>query len=460
MKLNKLMLGAAAMALGSGVFAQNVTFHSGIDYTVWGLRRAFYNDDGEKDNTSSSAGYDPDGNMTVDVSVKAASFEFNLGLYFNADGGDEEYIDYSDGGKGTPFYQGNMKVGFFNDQVNLYTGKFEGFNGGFIAEGSVLGDQYITNLADQDYGPYLTGLEYTPQFLSGLRLFAGFPILPIRGNGIQTIDEHEYNQWKYLGKKIKLAASYQVPVDGLDLTVNAGFRPGTYYDGVDNGGTMSTFTETFTESAFGEGYIQAVMPNFMDMMDLVVSYDLRYRDGTYLNVNNETEEHKAFSHMVGLSASMGLTEEISLSCEDRLVYCGDDYIADSEKLLYNVLAVNGEYAVPGTQISLGMDLAQICAADANGKAFADDDGTGKINNAAYASNSDISLTLNDMATATLLGGEATKYLGTYVKPYFKYNFANGSLIAAFELAYSKAFTDDVSNTCLSYRIPVGIKFQF
>ena len=55
MKLNKLMLGAAAMALGSGVFAQNVTFHSGIDYTVWGLRRAFYNDDGEKDNTSSSA---------------------------------------------------------------------------------------------------------------------------------------------------------------------------------------------------------------------------------------------------------------------------------------------------------------------------------------------------------------------------------------------------------------------
>ncbi|MBR1615826.1 MAG: hypothetical protein IJ673_10160, partial [Treponema sp.] len=144
MKLNKLMLGAAAMALGSGVFAQNVTFHSGIDYTVWGLRRAFYNDDGEKDNTSSSAGYDPDGNMTVDVSVKAASFEFNLGLYFNADGGDEEYIDYSDGGKGTPFYQGNMKVGFFNDQVNLYTGKFEGFNGGFIQEGSVLGDQYIT----------------------------------------------------------------------------------------------------------------------------------------------------------------------------------------------------------------------------------------------------------------------------------------------------------------------------
>ena len=77
MKLNKLIFGAAALVLGAGAFAQSVTFHAGIDYTVWGLSQASYNSDGEKDSTDPSAGYDPDGKMTVDVSVKASSFEFN-----------------------------------------------------------------------------------------------------------------------------------------------------------------------------------------------------------------------------------------------------------------------------------------------------------------------------------------------------------------------------------------------
>ncbi|MBQ4378115.1 MAG: hypothetical protein II821_02820 [Treponema sp.] len=459
MKLNKFILGAASLAMAGGMaFAQNVTFHAGVDYTVWGASQAFYNDDGTTSNTENSAGYDPDGNMTVDVSVKAASFEFNLGLYFNADGGDEEYIDFSDGGKGTPFYQGNMKAGFFNDQVNVYTGKFEDFNGGYIADGAVFGEQYITNLADSDYGPYLTGLEFVPAFVSGLKVFAGFPILPIRGNGIQA--NEEYNQWKYLGKKVKIATSYQVPVSGLDLTLNAGFRPGTYYDGVDNGGTMSTFTETFTKSAFGEGYLQAVVPNLFDMLNLTVSYDIRYRDGEYTNIYNETEEHKAFAHMIGVSGEMSPLEGLTLSAEDRFFFAGDDYLQSDEKLIYNAFGFNAEYALAGTQVAVGLGLAEIIAGDANGTAFADSDGTGKINNSSYASNSDIALTLNDMATANLPGGAATKYTGTYVKPYFKYNFSNGALIAAFELAYTKAWTEDVSNTCLSYRVPVGIKFEF
>ena len=455
MKLNKIMLGAAALALGTGAFAQTVTFHSGIDYTVWGLSQARYNNDGTKDNTDPSAGYDPDGNMTVDVSVRAQSFEFNLGLYFNADGGDEEYIDYSDGGKGTPFYQGNMKVGFFNDQVQIYTGKFEGFNGGYIAEGAVLGDQYITNLADADYGPYFTGLEFLPQFASGLKFIVGFPILPIRGNGIQA--NEEYNQWKKLGKKVKLAASYQLP---NDMSINAGFRPGTYYDGVDNAGEMSTATETFTKSMFGEGYLQALIPNLADKVNLVASYDIRYRDAEYQTKANTTKEHKAFAHTVGLSAEIALSEELTLGLEDRVFYAGDDYVTSDEKLLYNIFAVNGEYAVPGTQCSVGFGLAGIFASDANGKGFVDDDGVAYANNGAYATHGDIALTLNDMATTFANGGDATKYMGAYANPYFKYNFANGDLTIGAEVAFTRAFTDDYSNTCLSYRIPVGVKFQF
>jgi len=459
MKLNKIMLGAAALALGSGAFAQSVTFHAGVDYTVWGTSQAFYNNDGTKSNTNTSAGYDPDGNMTIDASVRASSFEFNLGLYFNADGGDEEYIDYSDGGKGTPFYQGNMKVGFFNDQVSLYTGKFEGFNGGYIAEGAVIGDQYITNLADQDYGPYLTGLEFTPASVSGLKFFAGFPILPIRGNGIQ---DAEYNQWKNLGKKVKLAASYQLPVEGLDVTLNAGWRPGTYYDGVDNGGDMSTATEEFTESMFGEAFLQAVMPGLAEKVDMVVSYDLRYRDSEYTTVDATTKEHTTFAHMVGLSGAMALSDAFTLGVENRFLYADDDYIVADEKLMYDVLAFNGEYTLPGKPIAVGLGLAGFFAADARGTAFeTDSDGVTAINNGNYAIDSSIALTFNDLASATLLTTEeSTNYLGVYANPYFKYSFSNGELVVAAELAYTKAYTDDVSNTCLAYRIPVGIKFEF
>ena len=85
--------------------------------------------------------------MTVDVSVHAANFEFNLGVSYNADGGDGDYYDFSDK-LNTSFYQGNMKVSFLNEQAALYLGKFEDFNGDFIADGYALGGQYITNLAD------------------------------------------------------------------------------------------------------------------------------------------------------------------------------------------------------------------------------------------------------------------------------------------------------------------------
>ena len=65
MKLNKIMLGAAALALGTGAFAQTVTFHSGIDYTTWGLTQTRFGGDETRENTKPSAGYDKDGNMTL-----------------------------------------------------------------------------------------------------------------------------------------------------------------------------------------------------------------------------------------------------------------------------------------------------------------------------------------------------------------------------------------------------------
>ena len=55
MKLSKIMLGAAAFALGCGAFAQNVTFHAGVDYTTWALMQSRLKTDGESDNSDPSA---------------------------------------------------------------------------------------------------------------------------------------------------------------------------------------------------------------------------------------------------------------------------------------------------------------------------------------------------------------------------------------------------------------------
>ena len=469
MKTNKLILGVAALSLGSLAFAQSVSFHAAADFTTYGISQEFKsssekiytNDNGnatDSTHTDPYSGYDPDGNMKIDVNVRAANFEFNLGLYFNADGGDEEYYDYSDN-INTPFYQGNMKVGFLEDQVKIYTGKFDDFNAGYIEEGYALGSQSITNLADSDFGAYLTGLEFTPYAIKGLKFFAGFPILPTWGNGIPT--DFEANNWKYLGKKVKLAAQYTLPENlGLPfpLTVNAGWRPWTCYDGVDQG-EYQTLTETFTKSQFGEAYLQVLLPNIVpDFLSLNVSYDIRYRDSSYTNVKLETEEVTALAHMFGISADLNLIEELALSVEDRFYYAGDDYLASDEKMIYDVLAASVEYAVPAKPFSIGANIAGTFAADVDGSAFSTSNGYAEIDSYYFDG---VQMGCNDMLTADTTGlTKASTYLGAYLNPYLKVRFDNGALTIGAELQYTCFFDEDVTNTAFTYRIPVGLSFAF
>ena len=465
MKRLRFISGAALCLVAGAAFAQSVTFHAGVDFTTYGVTQDFRDTNGDKKRSEPSAGYDPDGSMTVDASVTAANFEFNLGLYFNADGGNQDYIDFSDGTR-TPFYQGNMKVGFLNDQLSLYTGKFEDFNAGYIAGGAVLGDQSITNLADSDYGPYLTGVEIAPYAVKGLRAFVGFPILPVRGNEIPS--GAAYNQWKNMIQKFKLAAQYKLPVEGLDATVNAGFRLGTYYDGVEWAGTkggVAEHTADFTKSAFGEGYVQAVLPGLLDVVDLTVSYDIRWRNASYMSVAGKDVEKVALSHMVGVSGALSLLDDaLALGVEDRFYFAGDDYIHSDEKLIYDILAVSAEYSIPGKPFACGLDLAGIFAADANGTGFdaEGNDGTAKVNNSAYAFDGSVTLGPDDMTTAATgnLEGASTTYLGCYASPYFKVKFSNGALKVGAELSYTYFFNKNVANSAFSYRVPVGLQFAF
>ena len=464
MKLNKLIFGAVAMIFCSGAFAQTVTFHAGIDYTTWALSQTRLKTKSVNSKTDPSAGYDPDGNMTVDVAVRAANFEFNLGLYFNADGGDNEYYDFSDD-VDTAFYQGNMKVSFLNEQTALYLGKFEDFNADFIEPGYALGDQYITNLADKDHGQYLTGLMITPMALSSLRFFVGFPILPTHGNGIPDSDR-KFDQWNILYKKAKIAASYQLP---NDMTINVGYRPGTYFDGVDayakktaDRGEMAALTDNFTESLYGEGFLQLSAPSIIDGVDANLSYDIRYRDEEYATYS-ATKEHTTFAHMIGLSAEFGslISDSLSLAVEDRFFYADDDYIKADEKLIYDIFAVSAEVALAGQPFSVGLNAAGMFACDALGTAFANDGGA-KIKTGRYYCDDSIGMSLNDMATASLSGiyGNPSTYIGAYVNPYVKFNMSNGAVIVGAEICYTNFSNDNVTNTGLSYRIPVGLKFVF
>lgn len=458
MKINKIL---SALTVGAlticGAMAQ-VSFHSGVEFTTYGVQQDFYKTGDTSSHTDPTAGYDPDGKFTIDVNASAANFAFELGLYFNPDGGLGNYYDFSDL-YNTHFYKGNMSVGFLNNQLKVKIGKFEDFNDDMIQAGYVVGGQSISDLADSTIGQYLTGVEYAPNFAPGLRIFAGLPILPIMGNGEHY--EAAYNQWKNLYKKAKIAATYTFPVSDFAITVNAGYRYGTYYDGIDaaDTGTMAVYTQNFTKSAFGEGYLQVVIPGLLDMFDVTASYDIRYRDSSYVNAATETVEHVALAHygQIGLSTKL-LDNDMTLSVEDRFFFAGDDYLKSDEKALWDMLAVNAEYAFPGTIFSVGADLAGMFAVDANGKGFVN----GEINNSAYASDSDnITMTFDkDIACASAPGTGATTYIGAYACPYFKVNFSNGALRIGAELCYTQFATSSVTNTCLSYRVPVGLTFAF
>ena len=167
--------------------------------------------------------------------------------------------------------------------------------------------------------------------------------------------------------------------------------------------------------------------------------------------------------MVGVTGKMKLLDEaLSLGVEDRFYFFGDDYLLSDEKMLYDVLAVNTEYAFSGKPFACGIDLAGFFAADANGTSFFMDKSTASIQNVNYVSDKNIDLTRRDMATADVsnLAGDPTTYIGFYANPYFKVNFSNGALKLGAEVSYTNFFNANVNNTGFSYRVPVGLTFAF
>ena len=219
MKLNKFLISAAALLCGAALSAQTASIHGYMDYTNFGLGQAF-NTSSATDAwtyTSPSAEFGSfyNGRTELNVNVTAANFQFNTGVRLDASGGTWYNLYHvvgmensdGDGYQTTPIHQMNMKVQFFNQQVSLYTGKFEEWNNGFIYNGWQLGGQFVRNAADRDNGQHFTGIEVTPYKVNGLRVMVGLPVIPGWGNGLQYGTS---NQWKNLYKKVMFLGSYKL----------------------------------------------------------------------------------------------------------------------------------------------------------------------------------------------------------------------------------------------------------
>jgi hypothetical protein len=456
MNAKKIIIGAVVLAAGAILSAQTVSFHGYLDYTNFAVGQENRNlKDSSTEWTKASAEFGSfyNGRTELNMNVTAANFVFNVGIRLDASGNswynlyhdvtqvektfdkdNNEKIDYVP----TPFHQMNLRVSFFNDQIFLYTGRFEEWNAGYIFNGYALGGQNIRNLADRDNGQHLTAIEFCPQFISGLKVFAGVPILPVSGNGVNYWSG---NQWENLYKKVKLAAQYKTPTG---ITFNGGWRPGTYYSGLYEYDSADGATTNY----FGEAYLQADMPYLVPNVPLNASFDLRYR-------NNDTVGKEVFAYYAGVSGQVKPVSNLTINFEDRVFYADDHYLAVNEKLIYDILGLNAVYTFTGTPYQIGVQLNTMYAQDVNGSAFAEE--TSRIRN---KWTDDFAMSSDWMDSAALpASGSAGRYFTVYGYPYVQKNFANGYARLGIEVQYSRFQTSNTTEG-ITYRVPVGLCFWF
>ncbi|MCH5290865.1 MAG: hypothetical protein J1D88_03775 [Treponema sp.] len=453
MKLNKIFIGAVALVIGTAVYAQQVSLHGYMDYTNFGVSQIIEQKGDnavEYSNPAAEFGSFYNGSTVVNLFVDAPHFEFRTGIRLNAslepwydNWRDSSYWrDYKTDYPVSYFFQGNIRVGLINDQLIVHAGKYDEFYAGFVVNGYAMGAPNIRPFAERGNGQHLTAVELIPSVIPGLRFFAGLPILPGADN---DIDYRNANLWKNLYKKFKLAASYKLA--GPNITLYGGWRPGTYYDGLNDKKGVDDFTKNY----FGEAYLQADMPSLIPGVKLNATYDFRYRDKDA--VKNVVEKFVT-AHHVGVSGQITSIPQMVINVEDRFFYADDHYIAANEKLVYNVLAIGGTRAISGTPYLIGLNANFIYAQDAKGST---------LNNDARVKgdyHDDIALTTDWMKAAPLpKGGAPGRYFEVYLYPYFQKNFGNGLFSLGIELQYTHF---EARNTTwgFNYRVPVGLRFWF
>lgn len=443
MKMNKIICGAAALFAGALLSAQQVIFGGYNDYSVYPLGQDILT--GTDGTTSYS---DPaaevgswyNGRTEFRMTVNAANFQFNGGVRLNASLGTWYglYYDSSDSSKtATYFYQGNVRVGFLNDQLFLYTGKFEEWNGGYIQQGYAFADEKIRAIADRGVGEHMTALEWAPYRISGFKCLVALPIIPGVSDGVEYLTEEN---WSLLYKKLKFAASYKWLRPNILFT--AGIRPGTYYDGVSG--------YDGTTNYFGEGWFQTDLPTLIPGIKLRESYDIRWRK------NDDTGKYTT-AHYLGISAQMNPIPNFTLNVENQAYYAAEHYVKTNEELFYDKLGFGASYPLKGTPYTVGLNMQGMYSTDANGCEY--------TSGSYYNWSDDFGMSVAALTAAAKPGygmfGERISghYYSVYANPYISKGFSNGVVTLGFECLYSY-FTGTGATSGFSYRIPLNIGFWF
>jgi hypothetical protein len=438
--MKKIALIIAMIAIACCAFAQTAALHGYMDYTNMAVGQEFQQAAGSNKFTATEAsaefGSFYNGRTEANLVVDAANFQFNLGIRLDAslDTWYDLYKGSSDAGNlaNIIFHQGNMRVSFLNDQLRVYTGKFEEWNCGYIWGGYVLGGQNIRNVADRDNGQHFTGLEVAPYAVNGLRFMVGFPILPVSSNGVNY---SEANQWKNLWKKVKLMASYKLPTG---IAFNVGYRPETHLEGK---------TEYSADSLFGEAYLQFDAPYLIPAVPFNASFDFRYRKVDAIG-------KLATMYYFGISGKAPAIGNLNISWEDRFAYADDHYLNLNEKLIYNILGLDLSMPITGTDFTWGVATRFMFGADANGTAFS---GDGRVNSS-YCD--DFALDWDWMPfSAHPATGSSGTYIGAYAYPYIQKGFANGYFKTGIEVQYMRQSTAN-STQSIGYRVPVALCFWY
>lgn len=453
MKAKKILFSAAVLMAGFAASADTF-LHGYMDYTNFAVGQQWKKKTGDDEwsHTEAAAEYGSfyNGRTQVTMDTFAQNFWFNFGVRLDSGLG-EWYNNTRDASSQTPdsgtdydptvFFQGFIRAAFMDEQVALWTGKFEEWNDGYILDGYVLGGQNIRPIADRGEGQHFTGIELLPSAISGFKMLAGLPILPGAKDDVDY--DIEGNKWKYLYKKVKIAASYNWAL--YNVTFIGGFRPGTFYTGNND---YKDSSEGYSKNFFSEAWFQADMPSLIYGIKMNASYDLRWRK------DNEYTGKVVTAHMLGASARITLVDGWTFNIEDRVAYADDHYIAKNEKLLYNILGLQAVHSLAGTPYEVGLNLNFIAAADAKGRAFGSDM---RVSSDYF---DDLAMTCEWMApAANPKKNTAGKYFTVYAYPYFQKNFANGYFRSGVEFQYNRNKTSNVTEG-ITYRVPAAFCFWF
>ena len=452
MKLNKLIFASAFLASAFTLNAQSVRISGYVDFTSTGAAQTITQSSSDSDWTVGDvvAEFGPfqNGIHFLNVDANVANVDFHTGMWLGSGigawyGGIGMYPDRTgDSIENGVLLQGYVVTHHFNDQLRFYSGNFagNGWNNGYVYGSYVSAQSHVSSLAmrgTDGNDSAFTGVEVSPFAIPGFRMIAGLPVAPLN-------DSYEkFNSWTHLFKAVKTMVQYKWLRP--NITINAGVRPNTY-------GTSGT-REDYTESLYGESFLQLDLPTTVPYFPMNLSYDFRWRnvseDGDNL-ASGKDWSTTAFAHMAMWSTRVAtLVPGWTFCAEDLFGWYDTHYIAINEKAFYNRFGVSATHPITGTPYEFGAQSYFMYGQDANGSMIDRSD--------VYCSDL-IGYSWNFMGDPVSPGsGKAGRYMGVYAYPYIQKNFQNGKASIGVELQYNRC---EATNTtqCFSWRIPVGFAF--